>query len=393
MDRDELEIYIERSQSLLESSPQMDEQNTQRKLVEPLLELLGWEMLSPEVELEYSVKMGVGTKRADYALMIEETPVVFVEAKGADTSLTSNHRDQLTSYMRQTGVDWGMLTNGREIELFKRKQDGRRPDEISLGTVSLDELANRYGLLRAFTRDSIETGESETIAENIETTRRAATELRESKERVATRVAEVVTGEIGDDVSQTVKEGAKEFVDVLASTLERQGREEVSMQTEKFGRSSPRTESDWTPGVGKNAIAGSISRGDIDGPPNAKVAIFPTRLSGLEFLEQNNAWGFVRVGQDPDYAAFYVAGGPKEIRYFATIKEIVPAEEATLARGTDTYDGDEARYEPGDQVVVFEPGSLYELEDPIQYKDKAPQGRVYSDLATFKNASTTEDVI
>lgn len=393
MDRDDLEAYVERSRDLLEDSPQMDEQNTQRKLIEPLLELLGWDMLSPEVELEYSVQMGVGTKKADYALMIEEAPVVFVEAKGADTSLTSGHRDQLTSYMRQTGVDWGMLTNGRNIELFKRKQDGQRPDEISLGTISLDELPERYGLLRAFTRDSIETGESESIAENIEITRRAATDLRENKERVATRVTEVVTDEIGEGVSQSVEEGAKEFVDVLASSLERQGKEEVSIQSEGFGGESPRVDSDWKPGVGKNAIVGSISRADIEGPPEAKVAIFPTRRSGIEFLEQNNAWGFVRVGQDPDYAAFYVAADPKEIQYFASIKEIVPAEAATLARGADTYDGGEARYDPGDQVVVFEPGSLYELEDPIQYKNKAPQGRVYTDLATFKNASTTEEVI
>jgi len=393
MERKELEDYVERSQSLLESSPQMDEQNTQRKVIEPLLELLGWEMLSPEVELEYSVQMGVGTKKADYALMLEGTPVVFVEAKGADTTITSDYRDQLTSYMRQTGVDWGILTNGRKLQLFKRKQDGRRPDEISLGTISLDELPDRVGLLQAFTRTSIESGESETIAENIETTRRAANELRENKERISTRVTEVVTDEIGEAVSQTVEDGAKQFVDVLASSLEGQGREEIPIQEEEIGRRDSGIPSEWEPGEGKNAIAGTISRKDIEGPANGQIAIFPTRTSGIKFLRENNAWGFVRVGQDPDYAGFYVAGGPQEIRYFATIKEIVPAEEAVLSRDADSYTGDEAGYEPGDQVVVFEPGTLYELEDPIQYKRKAPQGRVYSDLGTFQSASTTEDVI
>jgi predicted type IV restriction endonuclease len=393
MERKELEDYVERSQSLLESSPQMDEQNTQRKVIEPLLELLGWEMLSPEVELEYSVQMGVGTKKADYALMLEGTPVVFVEAKGADTTITSGYRDQLTSYMRQTGVDWGILTNGRELQLFKRKQDGRRPDEISLGTIPLDELPDRVGLLQAFTRTSIESGESETIAENIETTRRAANELRENKERISTRVTEVVTDEIGEAVSQTVEDGAKQFVDVLASSLEGQGREENPIQEEEMGRRASGIPSEWEPGEGKNAVAGTISRKDIEGPANGQIAIFPTRTSGIKFLRENNAWGFVRVGQNPDYAGFYVAGGPQEIRYFATIKEIVPAEEAVLSRDADSYTGDEAGYEPGDQVVVFEPGTLYELEDPIQYKRKAPQGRVYSDLGTFQSASTTEDVI
>jgi hypothetical protein len=43
--------------------------------------------------------------------------------------------------------------------------------------------------------------------------------------------------------------------------------------------------------------------------------------------------------------------------------------------------------------VMVEPDSLYELQDPIQYKNKAPQGRVYTNLGTFRSADTTEDVI
>jgi len=85
----------------------MDEQNTKRKIIEPLLELLGWNMLSSDVELEYSVQMGTGTQKVDSALKIEGTPVVFIEAKGCDTPI-DGHEGWLTSYMRQVGVDWGM---------------------------------------------------------------------------------------------------------------------------------------------------------------------------------------------------------------------------------------------------------------------------------------------
>jgi hypothetical protein len=31
------------------------------------------------------------------------------------------------------------------------------------------------------------------------------------------------------------------------------------------------------------------------------------------------------------------------------------------------------RFDPADQMVMFEPNSKYELQDPIQYKNKAPQ--------------------
>ena len=391
METDELAEYVDQSQSLINASPQMDEQNTRRKLIEPLLELLGWNMLSPEVELEYSIQMGVGTKKVDYALTLEETPVVFVEAKGVDSSITDSHRSQLKSYMRQTGVDWGLLTNGVQLELLKRKKGRDRPDEVSLGTFSLEDLPDNSHYLRALSRDSIETGEAERIAENIEATQRAATHLQENKESLANEITRVVTAEIDDSVSQTVQDGAKQFIDVLASTLKQQGKDEIQFDWEESRATKKSTVSEWTPGENKNAIAGTISRGELTGDANTQVAIFPTRESGIRFLKENNAWGFVRVGKDPDYAAFYVAGGPQEIRYIAAIKEIVKAENVTLASDLSTYTGEEAEYEPDDQVVVFEPGSLYELEDPIPYEEKAPQSRVYTDLESFKTASTTKD--
>ena len=391
METDELVEYVERSQSMIDSSPQMDEQNTRRKLIEPLMELLGWDMLSSEVELEYSVQMGVGTKKVDYALILEGTPVVFIEAKGVDTSISDSHRSQLKSYMRQTGVDWGLLTNGVQLELIKRKKDRDRPDEVTLGTLSLQELPDNIHFLRALTKESIETGEAERIAENIEATQRAATRLQENKELIANQVTQVVTEEIGDSVSQTVQDGAKQFVDVLASSLQQQSKDGIEFDWKQRPGASGGTTSKWTPGEGKNAVTGTISRAELTGDDDTQVAIFPTHESGIEFLKENNAWGFVRVSEDPDYAAFYVAGGPKEIRYIAAVKEIVRAEDVTLASDVETYTGEEAEYEPDDQVVIFEPGTLYELEDPILYEKKAPQSRVYTDLKKFRTASTTKD--
>jgi hypothetical protein len=203
--------------------------------------------------------------------------------------------------------------------------------------------------------------------------------------------AGAVTDEVGDSVSQTVQDGAKQFVDVLASSLQQQGKDEMQFEWEQKPRTQKGTSSEWTPGEGKNAISGTISRAELTGDENTTVAIFPTRESGLKFLKENNAWGFVRVNQDPDYAAFYVAGGPSEIRYIAAVKEIVQAEDASLAHGLETYGGQEADYEQGDQVVLFEPGTLYELEDPIPYEQKAPQSRVYTDLESFRTASSTNE--
>jgi hypothetical protein len=176
----------------------MDEQNTRWKLIEPLLEALGWEMLSAEVELEYSVQMGVGTKKVDYTLMLEDVPAVFVEARGADSSISEFHRSQLQSYMRQTGVDWRLLTNGKQFEILKRKTDRERPDEVSLGRFALADLPENVTLLQALSRDVIEAGEDERIAHTIEATQRAAGSLRKNKAEITTRITRVVTDEVGE---------------------------------------------------------------------------------------------------------------------------------------------------------------------------------------------------
>ena len=46
MDEAPVEQYVERSLSILEASPQMNEENTKVKLVQPFIEILGWKIYS-----------------------------------------------------------------------------------------------------------------------------------------------------------------------------------------------------------------------------------------------------------------------------------------------------------------------------------------------------------
>ncbi|WP_211194898.1 hypothetical protein [Halorhabdus amylolytica] len=95
MDRDEITEYVNRCQQLIESSPQMDEENTKVKLVQPFLELLGWDLYSTEVALEYTIPMASGSTHVDYALLVGDSPVVFVEAKPVRSTLTDDEIQQL----------------------------------------------------------------------------------------------------------------------------------------------------------------------------------------------------------------------------------------------------------------------------------------------------------
>jgi hypothetical protein len=98
------------------------------------------------------------------------------------------------------------------------------------------------------------------------------------------------------------------------------------------------------------------------------------------------------MGRTPSYVAMYVTRTEREIKYFATVKGIVSPEEAVLADPIEEYTGDRARFEENKKVVVFEPRTLYELEDPIPFSEKYPQGHRYTTLDAFRNAQSTDDL-
>ena len=220
MEEGDVKTYVKQSKSLIESSPQMNEQNTKAKLVRPLIELLGWDVYSAEVELEYSMQIGRGNTRADYALVLEGAPVVFIEAKGCDTTVTDSDRSQLTSYMRQTGVDWGLLTNGVKFEILKRRMVDGRPDEVSLGIFSLEELPQNQELLELLSKDLVESGEADRVAERMEAARKAVEELGENKERIADQVTQVITDEVENVPTQEIQPLSKKYVDDLIESLD-----------------------------------------------------------------------------------------------------------------------------------------------------------------------------
>ena len=113
----------------------------------------------------------------------------------------------------------------------------------------------------------------------------------------------------------------------------------------------------------------------------------------MEFLKENNAWGFVRINQEPEYVAMYISDDVQEVRYVARVREIVSATEAQLARTLESYIGDQAEFDEGKKVVLFEPGSLYELADPIEYESRVPYSLRYTELGRFKQAETTDDIL
>ena len=391
MDRDVVRAYVEQSGDVLESSPQMDEANTKAAILRDFLDLLDWQ-IPANTQLEYSVEAFGQTYKVDYALVLDGTPVAFLEAKGVDTPLTHDHEEQLSSYMTNKNVTYGILTNGKQYHFFQRRVDASNVDVQKVGDVALGDLPNRLAVLKAYGKNAIESGESGKILGRINELREAQRTLEAAKDDLAIELSNMLADEVSDSISSLAETQAKEMIDRLVADIESE------IDTDGGGTDDPIVRGGDDIESADNQIVGQIKRAEIDGEDDAKVAVFPTKRSGLEFLRENNAWGFIRIGQNPDFVAMYLSENVKEVRYIARVREIVPATEADLARPQETYfeSGSEeaqAGFDADQQVVVFEEGSLYELEDPVPFETKYPQSLRYTTLGALRTAETTDDML
>lgn len=392
MDRDAVREYVEQSDAVLNSSPQMDEANTKAAVLRDFLSLLDWQ-IPQNTQLEYSVEAFGQTYKVDYALILDGTPVAFLEAKGADTPLTDDHEDQLSSYMTNKNVTYGILSNGKQYRFFQRRVDASNVDVQKVGNVALEDLPNHLAVLKAYEKDAIESGESGKILGRINELREARRTLEADKDDLADELSNVLADEVSDAIESLAETQTKEMIDRLVADIESEidadGGHTDDKKADTGGRSPDPT---------ANHVVGQIKREEIEGDDDAKVAVFPTKVSGVEFLRENNAWGFVKMAQDPEFVAMYVSEDVQEVKYVARFKDTVPATEADTARPKEAYfesgsDDAQAGFDPDQQVVVFEPGSLYELEDPVPFETKFPMSLQYTTLGALRSAETTDDML
>lgn len=135
---DKLIRVIEATQSKLASlrKRSLKETPTRTIIIDPLLEALGWDVRDPdEVQLEYPTVDG---KSVDYALLINQTAVLLVEAKALDDPLNDVKAiTQVVGYAANDGVVWCVLTNGIVWKVYRSVEQCPAPDKLMF-ELSLD---------------------------------------------------------------------------------------------------------------------------------------------------------------------------------------------------------------------------------------------------------------
>lgn len=123
---EKLEAFSARAKRI---APACDnEEQTKVSLINPYLELLGYDVRDPMVcRLEYRADIGQGREKVDYAIMRDGRPSILIEAKAATEDFSSAREapSQLQRYFIAENVEFAALTNGVVWQWYRGSQEGK----------------------------------------------------------------------------------------------------------------------------------------------------------------------------------------------------------------------------------------------------------------------------
>jgi hypothetical protein len=158
--------YVEYATPLIKKHPVMSEFDTISTLVEPLLEALGWNTRDPdEVQRGHTIRVGGKTEYVDIALKVNNRPVIFVEAKSIDTDLRTDLAEQPIKYANMGGVNWCILTNGKEWRLYNAFWRIRGVEQKMFFELSINEFKENMEKLQLLSKGSMLSGKLDEEAE------------------------------------------------------------------------------------------------------------------------------------------------------------------------------------------------------------------------------------
>jgi hypothetical protein len=156
--RDSLRSY--KKKYLRKEFSNLDESATRIMTNNFLTEILGYRELE-EIKTEYRIR----SEYADYVIQLKRKKHFVVEVKSIDIDISDKHLRQSLSYAANEGIDWILLLNGREVQLY-RVNFGKPVTTtliFKLDLMNADDLKKAPELIWNLTKRAVERGELETF--------------------------------------------------------------------------------------------------------------------------------------------------------------------------------------------------------------------------------------
>ena len=108
------------------------EEATKTSIILPFFQILGYDVFNPyEFVPEYTAD--IGTKRGekvDYAIMMDNDPLILIEAKSCSSELNTKHMGQLMRYFTVTKARFAILTNGIFYRFYSDLEEQNKMDTV-----------------------------------------------------------------------------------------------------------------------------------------------------------------------------------------------------------------------------------------------------------------------
>lgn len=156
--KDHLKVY--KKKYLRKEFSNLDESATRIMTNNFLTEILGYKELE-EIKTEYRIR----SEYADYVIQLKRKKHFVVEVKSIEIDINDKHLRQSLSYAANEGIDWILLLNGREIQLY-RVNFGKPVSTTLIYKLNLmdnDDLKKAPSLLWYLTKNAVERNELETF--------------------------------------------------------------------------------------------------------------------------------------------------------------------------------------------------------------------------------------
>ncbi|MBP9131609.1 type I restriction enzyme HsdR N-terminal domain-containing protein [Candidatus Saccharibacteria bacterium] len=154
--KDKIKIY--KRKYLKKEFSNLDEAATRIMTNSFLTEVLGYTELE-EIKTEFRIK----SEYADYVIQIKRKKHFVVEVKAISIDINEKHLRQSVSYAANEGIDWILLLNGREIQLY-RLNFGKPITTTLIYKIDLlnaEDLKKSPELIWNLTKTAVERGELE----------------------------------------------------------------------------------------------------------------------------------------------------------------------------------------------------------------------------------------
>lgn len=136
----------------------LNEEQTKISLVMPMFMALGYDVFNidefvPEYVADFGTKQG---EKVDYAVVMNNQPLILVEAKKISATLCSEHISQLFRYYASTDAKIAILTNGDDYWFFTDSVKANQMDIEPYIKIKLSEIQEKdIELFSNYTKENI----------------------------------------------------------------------------------------------------------------------------------------------------------------------------------------------------------------------------------------------